>query len=116
MVARMARLAGEKLRACRLPPTARNTSIGYLIIIAAEGGRDMATGPSGVAALETQKPSLVRGDILHAYYGGEADDLLTGGLGRSGFAELTVQNMLGFADAVRPTPSELRRIANSHLA
>ena len=77
----------------------------------------MATGPSGVAALETQKPSLVRGDILHAYYGGEADDLLTGGLGRSGFAELTVQNMLGFADAVRPTPSELRRIAiwNSHL-
>lgn len=78
----------------------------------------MATGPSGVAALETQKPSLVRDDILHAYYGGEADDLLTGGLGRSGFAELTVQNMLGFADAVRPTPSELRRIPirNSHLA
>ena len=77
----------------------------------------MATGSSGVAALEAQKPPFVRSDILHAYYDGEADDLLAGGLGRSGLSELTVQNMLGFADAVRPTPSKLRRIAlwNSHL-
>jgi hydroxybutyrate-dimer hydrolase len=64
-----------------------------------------------------QRPSFLQGEILQAYYDGETDDLLTGGLGRSGLAALTIQDLVRFADPGRPTPVELRRSAiwNSHF-
>jgi hypothetical protein len=58
----------------------------------------MVTGPERSTSFETQRPSFVQGEILRAYYDGETDDLLTGGLGRSGLAALTVQDLVRFAD------------------
>ena len=77
----------------------------------------MVTGPERSTSFETQRPSFVQGEILRAYYDGETDDLLTGGLGRSGLAALTVQDLVRFADPAWPTSAELRRgaIWNSHL-
>ena len=40
----------------------------------------MVTGPERSTSFETQRPSFVQGEILRAYYDGETDDLLTGGL------------------------------------
>lgn len=77
----------------------------------------MIAGPGISTTVETQKPWFVPGEILHAYYDGATDDLLTGGLGRSGLAALTLQDLVRFADPARPTPAELRRgaIWNSHF-
>src|SRR5262245_44473207 len=46
--------------------------------------------------------------ILHAFYDGNTNDLLTAGLGRSGLGSTTPP---GFADARHPTAEELRRSA-----
>jgi hydroxybutyrate-dimer hydrolase len=77
----------------------------------------MRAGPRGPTSFELQCPSFLHGEILQAYYDGETDDLLTGGLGRSGLAALTMQDLARFADPARPTPVELRRSAfwNSHF-
>jgi hydroxybutyrate-dimer hydrolase len=68
-------------------------------------------------ALQMQRPSFLRGEILQASYDGESDDLLTGGLGRTGLAALTPADLVRFSDPGRPTPAELRRSAiwNSHF-
>jgi len=46
--------------------------------------------------------------ILHAFYDGNTNDLLTAGLGKSGLGSMTPP---GFADALHPTAEELRRSA-----
>ena len=78
----------------------------------------MVAGPGIFTTVETQKPWFVQGEIMHAYYDGETDDLLTGGLGRTGLAALTLQDLVRFSDPARPTPAELRRgaIWNSHFS
>jgi hydroxybutyrate-dimer hydrolase len=55
------------------------------------------------------RPSFARGTIVAKPYDGNTDDLLTGGLGKSGlgfFAQAP-----GFADPANPTAAELRRLA-----
>src|SRR5262245_55933419 len=46
--------------------------------------------------------------ILHAFYDGNANDLLTAGLGKTGLGSATAP---GFADPLNPTAEELRRSA-----
>src|SRR5262245_44697324 len=46
--------------------------------------------------------------ILHAFYDGNANDLLTAGLGKTGLGSTTAP---GFADPLNPTAEELRRSA-----
>lgn len=64
------------------------------------------------------QPHFVRGPILHTRYDGDTDDLLTAGLGRTGLSRLSAQDLVRFADPLRPTPAELRRnaILNSHFS
>src|SRR5512135_3546359 len=64
-----------------------------------------AVGPGGSAVTP---PTYLRSPIIHNRYDGAADDLLTAGLGRSGLANSAAP---GFADPLRPTPAELRRLA-----
>jgi hydroxybutyrate-dimer hydrolase len=53
-------------------------------------------------------PSFVKGQILKAAYDGNADDLLTAGLGKTGLQSGTAP---GFSDPANPTPAELRKRA-----
>jgi hydroxybutyrate-dimer hydrolase len=54
-----------------------------------------------------QKPPFIKGPILVETYDGVSDDLLTGGLGKTG-----LQGALpGFVDPLNPTAAELRRRA-----
>jgi hydroxybutyrate-dimer hydrolase len=50
-------------------------------------------------------PSFVRGGAIHTTYDGSTNDLLTGGLGKTGLASATPP---GFADPAHPTAAELR--------
>ena len=50
-------------------------------------------------------PDFIRGDILHEYYDGKTNDLLTGGLGSAGLANA---NPPPFANPAQPTAAELR--------
>jgi hydroxybutyrate-dimer hydrolase len=67
----------------------------------------VATGalahPEGI----NRKPSFI-GTVNHIEYDGVADDLLTGGLGKTGLASALAP---AIADPVNPTPAELRRAA-----
>ena len=54
-----------------------------------------------------EKPSFISGDIREASYDGSADDLLTGGLGKTGLAAAAPT----FANPAAPTLAELRRNA-----
>ncbi len=53
------------------------------------------------------KPSFISGDIREASYDGASDDLLTGGLGKTGIAAAAP----AFANPAAPTVAELRRNA-----
>jgi hydroxybutyrate-dimer hydrolase len=50
---------------------------------------------------------FLRSAIIHTAYDGKSDDLLTGGLGATGLAKPAPTS----ANALRPTPAELRRLA-----
>ncbi|HWE22575.1 MAG TPA: 3-hydroxybutyrate oligomer hydrolase family protein, partial [Myxococcales bacterium] len=54
---------------------------------------------------ENVLPSFVKGGVVTTTYDGTTNDLLTGGLGRTGLASATAP---GFADATKPTAAELR--------
>lgn len=60
---------------------------------------------------KNKKPHFIRGPVSAKYYpgagSGTGDDLLTGGLGKSGLAGAAP----AFADPLNPTPAELRRNA-----
>lgn len=60
------------------------------------------------AAEPNEKPAFIVGDILSVTYDGVSDDLLTGGLGKTGIQSATPP---GFADSLNPTAAELRRRA-----
>src|SRR5262245_44719604 len=51
-----------------------------------------------------KRPHFIRGEILHAFYDGVSNDLLTGGLGKTGLQTAPPN----FADALNPTAAELR--------
>lgn len=56
-----------------------------------------------------KKPTFVAGDILQSYYDGVTDDLLTGGLGKTGLEDGSPPPII--ADPENPTDAELRRFA-----
>ena len=55
------------------------------------------------------RPSFVKGGLLTTTYSGNTDDLLTGGLGKSGLAFPSPAP--GFTNPASPTAAELRRLA-----
>lgn len=57
------------------------------------------------SASAEQPPSFIKGEILKTFYDGVTNDLLTGGLGKSGLANPTPPP---FADPLHPTATELR--------
>jgi hypothetical protein len=59
-------------------------------------------------ANENGRPGFLWGEINHTLYDGFTDDLLTGGMGHEGIQSDVPP---GFADALQPTPAELRRRA-----
>jgi hydroxybutyrate-dimer hydrolase len=62
-------------------------------------------GCAGLGSSGDQTPDFIRGDILHEYYDGKTNDLLTGGLGSAGLANA---NPPPFANPAQPTAAELR--------
>jgi len=64
--------------------------------------------PTPASADDRPPPPWVRAEIRRTVYDGEADDLLTAGLGRSGLASPVPPP---FADPAAPTAAELRRRA-----
>lgn len=59
------------------------------------------------AAPPNQRPPVLRGPIAETAYDGITDDLLTGGLGKTGLLGAAP----AFVDPLHPTPAELRRNA-----
>ncbi|HEX9573023.1 MAG TPA: 3-hydroxybutyrate oligomer hydrolase family protein, partial [Myxococcales bacterium] len=55
------------------------------------------------------RPAFVKGAIVTTAYDGTSDDLLTGGLGKSGLAFAAPAP--GFVNGASPTAAELRRLA-----
>lgn len=77
-------------------------SAALLAIAAVCGARmEIALADSPVTVM----PSFIHGPILHKHYDGVTDDLLTGGLGKSGLA---IAASPPFADPLHPTAAELR--------
>jgi len=64
-----------------------------------------ACGSSDDAVEINQKPSFISGDIRATSYDGTSDDLLTGGLGKTGLAAAAP----AYANPASPTVAELRR-------
>ncbi|RQR76564.1 MULTISPECIES: D-(-)-3-hydroxybutyrate oligomer hydrolase [unclassified Burkholderia] len=62
----------------------------------------------GVKPQANQLPAFVAGDVRTTTYDGSTDDLLTGGLGKTGLASATPP---AFANAASPVAAELRRLA-----
>src|SRR5262245_20458728 len=60
------------------------------------------------AAAEARDKFVPPPTILHAFYDGNTNDLLTAGLGKSGLGGMTPP---GFSDPLHPTAEELRRSA-----
>ena len=65
----------------------------------------LVSGCAGVGLPDDGPPGFIRGEILHTYYDGKTNDLLTGGLGSAGLANA---NPPPFANPVQPTAVELR--------
>src|SRR6202045_1230887 len=59
----------------------------------------------GATSAEEQADEM---NVIHTYYDGVSNDLLTGGLGKTGLGSATAP---GFADPLHPTAEELRRSA-----
>jgi hydroxybutyrate-dimer hydrolase len=85
-------------------------SVTLLFLAACSGPTGPAgpTGPTGPAGASINEPpaSLVLASLRHQAYDGVGNDLLTGGLGRSGLVSTAVAPP--FADPVNPTAAELR--------
>lgn len=75
--------------------------------LAALAAAVLAACGGGDGGERNAKPGYL-GTVRQQSYDGSSDDLLTAGLGRSGLAAATAP---GFADALRPTAAELRRLA-----
>jgi hydroxybutyrate-dimer hydrolase len=67
----------------------------------------LVCGASSWAAPINTRPAVLRGPIQETVYDGLTDDLLTGGLGKTGLLVAAPP----FIDPLRPTPAELRRNA-----
>lgn len=68
----------------------------------------LACGPLlALAAPPNERPAFLRGPVAQAVYDGVSDDLLTGGLGKTGLLGAAPP----FANPLAPTPAELRRNA-----
>ncbi|MGT0250404.1 D-(-)-3-hydroxybutyrate oligomer hydrolase [Burkholderia pyrrocinia] len=65
-------------------------------------------GDDAVKPQANELPTFVAGDVRTTTYDGNADDLLTGGLGKTGLASTTPPV---FANSANPTAAELRRLA-----
>jgi hydroxybutyrate-dimer hydrolase len=65
----------------------------------------LVSGCAGLGLSDDEQPDFIRGEILHEYYDGRTNDLLTGGLGSVGLAN---PNPPPFADPGHPSASELR--------
>ncbi|WP_321810185.1 MULTISPECIES: D-(-)-3-hydroxybutyrate oligomer hydrolase [unclassified Burkholderia] len=65
-------------------------------------------GDDSVKPQANQLPAFVAGDVRTTTYDGSTDDLLTGGLGKTGLASATPP---AFANATSPVAAELRRLA-----
>ena len=65
----------------------------------------LVSGCSGLGLTGDDIPDFIRGGILHEYYDGKTNDLLTGGLGSAGLANA---NPPPFTNPVQPTAAELR--------
>ena len=79
-------------------------------------GLKLAAGAAAIAALSAcggdsplvnRVPAFVQGPVAQTHYDGQADDLLTAGLGKSGLAGAAPT----YTNAAAPTASELRRNA-----
>lgn len=93
------------VRAGRSWPTFAVAPLAALIASCGGGGG----GDSGSGADLNVRPAFVRGDITTSEYDGNADDLLTGGLGKSGLQSGATAPMP--ANAANPTAAELRKLA-----
>lgn len=67
----------------------------------------LAGGASAFAAPINSPPAVLRGPVQETIYDGVTDDLLTGGLGKTGLLVAAPP----FVDPLHPTPAELRRNA-----
>jgi hydroxybutyrate-dimer hydrolase len=77
----------------------------FLLVTLALTLATFVSGCAGVGLPDDGTPDFIRGEILHTYYDGRTDDLLTGGLGSAGLAKATPPD---FADQAHPTAAELR--------
>lgn len=86
----------------RMKPTARALSLAGLLLSTGLGAGALHAMPGGIF---NRLPHSIHGPVIRSQYDGETDDLLTGGLGKSGLA--------GGAPTVSdpPTAAELRRLA-----
>jgi hydroxybutyrate-dimer hydrolase len=85
-------------------PTLTATAAATLAALAGCGG----FGSDATEYEVNVKPAFIAGDIREKAYDGNADDLLTGGLGRTGIAAAAAP---AFANPAAPTVAELRRNA-----
>ena len=95
-------------------PGRRTLAVLAAAVLAAPAFADRAGRDGGPHAPFNRLPAFVHGDVRVTELDGNADDLLTAGLGRSGLA----LPLPPFANAVLPTAAELRRAAlyNSYRA
>ncbi|WP_434063947.1 3-hydroxybutyrate oligomer hydrolase family protein [Roseateles violae] len=97
---------------CPRPPAAAWTALTLLGLLTACGGPDVAAPPPPPppppAPVVNTAPNFLAGAIAQTGYDGNADDLLTGGLGKTGLLAAAAP---AFANPLAPTPAELRRNA-----
>ncbi len=80
---------------------------GAVVLLSAAGAAAVLSACGGAAEPVNERPSFL-GTVRTATYDGNADDLLTAGLGRTGLASATAPT---YADPAAPTAAELRRAA-----
>jgi len=82
-----------------------SAALSAVLLAACHGGGNDNPPPTATNTL----PSFVTASsVTTTSYDGTSDDLLTGGLGKTGLASATAPS---FANAAAPTPAELRRLA-----
>jgi len=80
---------------------------GYKFVVLGVAGAFLAGCKPTETPTYNEKPSFV-GTMVSVTYDGTTDDLLTGGLGKTGLQSATPPTVI---DANNPTPSELRKLA-----
>jgi hydroxybutyrate-dimer hydrolase len=80
---------------------------GSAVLLLVAGCSDSGDGnaPSAAALEPNVRPAFVAGEVLRSSFDGNSNDLLTGGLGRSGLQAATAP---AFTDVNNPTDAELR--------